>query len=453
MPVQSIRVGSGAGFSGDRIDAAQPVIRELMTGGGPTALMFETLGERTLALAQLRRRENPELGYEPKLAAILQPILPDCLKAGITILGNFGAGNPPAAGRLIDGLMAKAGLNGRIAVITGDDLLQADGLEVLRAHCPDLPDEKLLISANAYLGAEPLAQAMAEGADIVVTGRVADPSLALAPMIHHLGWATDDWDRLAQGTMAGHLLECGAQVTGGYFADPGLKDVPNIEEATFPIATMNADGSFVIGKPPGGGLVDRRTVTEQLLYEVHDPAGYLTPDVAADITGAEIVELGGDRVRVDGIRGHARPETLKVTVCFDGGWIGEGEISYMGPNAAARARLAGEMVRRRAPQSLKLRFDLIGVMSVLADDGGAAWRDFAPDEAAARDVRLRVAMSGPDKESVERGLQEIEALYCTGPAAGGGIRLSSRRRISTISCYVPRAAARPRIEMLEARHG
>ncbi|MDO8878273.1 MAG: acyclic terpene utilization AtuA family protein [Pseudolabrys sp.] len=449
--MERMLIGAGAGYSGDRIDAPIAVVRDLRTSGERAAIIFETLGERTLALAQLRRRENPGLGYEPNLRALLAPVLKDCVDSNITIIGNFGAANPPAAGDIIGKLAAEVGATLCIGIVSGDDMLGPEGLDVLRACCDNLPDPKSLVSANAYLGAEPIVEALDRGAQVVATGRVADPSLTLAPLIHAFGWSCRDWDRLGRGTMAGHLLECGAQVTGGYFADPGFKDVPSPESIGYPIASIDKDGQFVIGKARGGGLVDRRTVTEQLLYEVHDPAAYLTPDVIADISNASLVELGGDRVRVDGVTGHARPDTLKVTVCFDGGWLGEGEISYYGPNAVARARLAGEVVRRRSPPNIRMRCDVIGVLSVLADDQGAAWDAGVPGEPS-EDVRLRVAFSAPDKATVERALAEVEALYCAGPAGGGGIRLALRPRIAATSCFVPRDAVKAKVEIVEARH-
>ncbi|MBS0536131.1 MAG: DUF1446 domain-containing protein [Proteobacteria bacterium] len=449
--VERMLIGAGAGYSGDRIDAPIAVVRDLRASGERAAIIFETLGERTLALAQLRRRDNPNFGYEPKLKALLTPVLKDCVEGKIAIIGNFGAGNPPAAAKLIADLAAEQKVNAKIGVVTGDDLLGPEGLEVLRASSNELPDDKLLVSANAYLGAAPIVEALGEGADVVATGRVADPSLTLAPLIHAFGWGYDDWHRLGQGTMAGHLLECGAQVTGGYFADPGFKDVPRPEAIGFPIAAIERDASFVIGKAQGGGLVDRRTVAEQLLYEVHDPAAYLTPDVTADISNASIVELGSDRVRVDGITGHKRPDTLKVTVCYDGGYIAEGEISYYGPNALARARLAADVVRKRSPKDIRMRCDIIGVLSVLGDDTGRAWSDLDTFGEPTHDVRLRVAFAGSDKALVERGLQEVEALYCAGPAAGGGIRLALRPRIAATSCFIPRSAVRPKVEIVEAR--
>lgn len=451
--VERMLIGAGAGYSGDRIDAPIAVVRDLKASGERAAIIFETLGERTLALAQLRRRDNPDLGYEPKLKPLLTPVLKDCVQSKIAIIGNFGAGNPPAAAKVIGDLATELGTTVRIGVVTGDDMLGPEGIEVLRASSNDLPDAKLLVSANAYLGAAPIVEALGEGADVVVTGRVADPSLTLAPLVHAFGWSYDDWHRLGQGTMAGHLLECGAQVTGGYFADPGFKDVPQPENIGFPIATIGRDGGFVIGKAQGGGLVDRRTVAEQLLYEVHDPAAYLTPDVSADISNASIVELGDDRVRVDGITGHKRPDTLKVTVCYDGGYIAEGEISYHGPNALARARLAADVVRKRSPKDIRIRCDIIGVLSVLADDSGRAWSELDGFGEPTNDVRLRVAFAGNDKALVERGLQEVEALYCAGPAAGGGIRLSLRPRIAATSCFIPRSAVRPKVEVVQVRNG
>ena len=449
--VERLLVGAGAGYSGDRIDAPVAVVRDLKASGERAAIIFETLGERTLALAQLRRRDNPSLGYEPKLKPLLTPVLKDCVENRIAIVGNFGAGNPSAAAKLIAGLAAEQKVSARIGVVTGDDMLGPEGLEVLRAASDALPADKALVSANAYLGAAPIVEALGEGADIVVTGRVADPALTLGPLIHAFGWAMDDWHRLGVGTMAGHLLECGAQVTGGYFADPGFKDVPEPENIGYPIASIERSGDFVIGKAQGGGLVDRRTVAEQLLYEVHDPAAYLTPDVTADISNASIVELGRDRVRVDGITGHRRPDTLKVTVCYDGGWLAEGEISYYGPNALARARLAADVVKKRSPKDIRIRCDIIGVLSVLGDDGGTSFAGIDSFGEPTRDVRLRVAFAGDDKALVERGLQEVEALYCAGPAAGGGIRLALRPRIAATSCFIPRSAVTPRVEILEAR--
>jgi hypothetical protein len=432
-----LRIGCGAGFSGDRWDAAVPVVKTLRAAGGPAVLMFETLAERTLALAQLRRRQEPDSGWEPSLERFVAPVLRDCVEAGIPIVGNFGAANPAGAARRIQQLARALGVPQlEVAVVHGDDLFKA--LPV--ARMAELAHGRQLVSANAYLGARQIADALRAGAQVVVTGRVADPALALGPMVAHFGWADDDWDRLACGTMAGHLLECGAQVTGGYFADPGVKDVPDIANAGFPIVEMEEDGTFVVTKAQAtGGCVDRRTVTEQLLYEIHDPAAYLTPDVVADISDAELTVVGEDRVCVSGVRGHPAPPTLKATLCYEGGWLAEGEISYAGPNATARAKLAAEIVRERVGKPL--RADLVGVTSVLADDAGRWWDSH---EAAPRDdVRMRIAAACATKEEAETVTREVLALYTCGPAGGGGVRTQVTPRLHSDSCFVPREWLRP----------
>jgi hypothetical protein len=441
-------VGSAAGFSGDRVDAAGPVVDTLVARSLPAVLIFETLAERTLALAQLERRRDPELGYEPLLVEMLEPVLARCLEHGVRIVSNFGAANPPAAARRIAQLARELGLRTpRIAVVSGDDLSSDAMRPLLREAIGPRIDEIEVVSANAYLGAEPIAAALAAGADIVVCGRVADPSLVVGPALAHYGWSPDDWARLGPATMAGHLLECGAQVTGGYFADPGLKDVPDLESVGFPIGEIASDGSVRISKAAGtGGFVTARTVKEQLLYEVHDPAAYLTPDVTADITEATVLEEGRDVVRLTGVRGHARPATLKVNVCHEDGWLVEGEISYAGPGAEARARLAGSIVKKRLQGTLDIRVDLIGAVSVFADDGGRMLA--ASPEGYARDVRLRVAASHGDRRTAERLAREVTALYTCGPAGGGGVRTSLRPRLDTLSCFVPREAIRAHYEVV-----
>jgi hypothetical protein len=433
-----LRVGCAAGFSGDRTDAAGPVVDALAAAGGPAVLIFETLAERTLALAQLARRHDPESGYEPLLDDLVRPVLARCLAAGIRIVSNFGAANPDGAARHIARIARELGLRApRIAVVRGDDLSGPASRPVLAAALGDHLGGLAIVSANAYIGAEAIADALVAGADVVVCGRVADPSLTVGPALAHFGWDRTDWDRLARATMAGHLLECGAQVTGGYYADPGHKDVPGLASLGYPIAEIDADGHCTITKPPGtGGRIDIHTVKEQLLYEVHDPAAYLTPDVVADILGATVTETGPDRVRLAGVRGHPRPDGLKVNVCVEAGWFAEGEISYAGARAEARARLAAGVLRERLAVLGPLRVDLIGVTSVLADDGGRALADHPAGDA--RDVRLRVAANHPDRRTAERLGREVTALYTCGPAGGGGVRTSLRPRLGTVSCSVPR---------------
>ncbi|HTJ98040.1 MAG TPA: acyclic terpene utilization AtuA family protein [Bordetella sp.] len=434
-------IGCASGFSGDRTDGAGPVVDTLAARGGGT-LIFETLAERTLALAQLARQHDPRAGYEPLLDELVGPVLARCHAHGIRIVSNFGAANPPGAARRIAELARAQGLPvPRIAIVHGDDLSSPEQRALLREQLGARMDDMDIVSANAYLGGTDIAAALRGGAGIVVAGRVADPSLTVGPALAHFGWRDDDWERLGRATMAGHMLECGTQVSGGYFCVPGLKDVDGLHETGFPIAEIAADGDFVIGKAANtGGRVDARTVKEQLLYEVHDPARYLTPDVVADLSRAEVVDLGADRVQLRGITGHARPDTLKVNICHRGGWLGEAEISYAGVQAEARARLAAEIVRRRLQGALPLRVDLIGAVSILDNDDGALL-DGRPDRHA-RDVRLRIAGTHADRAVAERVLREVTALYCCGPAGGGGVRTSLRPRLNMVSCTIDRGAVR-----------
>jgi hypothetical protein len=451
--VETVYIGCAAGFAGDRSDAGGPIVDALASCEGPRFLIFETLAERTLALAVQRSRQPGGEGYSPALERLVRPVLERCLNSGIRIVGNFGAADPRAGARKIAEIARSVGRpDARIAFVEGDDLMGILSPEELVARETGerlLDASPAIISANAYLGARPIVEALQLGADVVVTGRVSDPSLALGPLIHCHGWREDDWNMLAAGTLAGHLLECGAQVTGGYFADPGCKNVAGLDEVGYPIAEVASDGALVITKPQGtGGVVDRRTVLEQLLYEIHDPSAYLTPDVVLDIRDVEIDDLGGDRIRLSGARGRQRPDRLKATVCFEGGVLGEAEISYAGPNARARAELAAGIVARRmrvrAPD-LPLRIDMIGVASVFHDYSGAGP---AAVEGEPRDVRLRFATEAPAADRAELLLDEVEALYCAGPAGGGGVRRHLTRRYKSASCLVERERISPRAHRL-----
>ncbi len=446
----TVFIGCGAGFAGDRSDAAIPVVDTLSACDGPRFLMFETLAERTLALSQVERRQNPSKGYSPALERMIAPVLRACLENKIRIVGNFGAANPRAAADKILEIAKTQKLPApKIAVVEGDDLTSALApTEFARREIDGhlLANVREIISANLYLGARPIADALDRGADIVVTGRVADSALALGPLMHAFGWKENELDRLAAGTLAGHLLECGAQITGGYFADPGIKDVPNLAEAGYPIAEINADGDIVIGKARGtGGRVDRFTVIEQTLYEIHDPAAYLAPDVVLDLTEVEVEEIGPHRVRVTGARGKPEPATLKATVCIDGGLLGEAEISYAGPNALNRAKLASEIIRERMQRrepSLKFRVDAIGSLSVLGNSESANWPD------GDGDIRLRFAAQSEDAAKIELLLNEVEALYCAGPAGGAGVRRRATPRLVSASCLIEREYVKPRVTML-----
>ncbi|HNU84668.1 MAG: DUF1446 domain-containing protein [Pseudomonadota bacterium] len=440
--MKTIRIGCGAGYSGDRIEPAV----ELAEKGGVRYLVFECLAERTIAIAQQARMKDPASGYDALLEARMEACLPACRKNGVRIITNMGAANPMAGTEKIREIATRLGIRGlKIAAVTGDDVL-----ELVREENPVIAETagrisglgERLVSANAYLGAAPVAEALHNGADVVVTGRVADPSLFLAPLMVEFGWRDDEWDLLGQGTVLGHLLECAGQVTGGYFADPGYKDVPGLARLGFPIAEVREDGVFVVTKVPGsGGRVTLAACKEQLLYELHDPSSYITPDVVADFTGVRMEETGRDCIRVTGGRGKPRTDSLKVSVGYADGWIGEGQISYGGPGAVARGRLALEIVRERlkltGAQVDEIRYDLIGVDS-LRGERPPAGHD--PCE-----VRARVAGRTKIRAEAVRIGNEVETLYTNGPAGGAGVWKSTREVIAMVSTLIPRARVRPAI--------
>lgn len=444
----TVHIGCGAGFANDRPDAALALANDLAARDGRRFLFFELLAERTLAEAQLRRLADAESGYATRLFDFLEPVLETCLAAGIPIITNGGAANPSAAARrlrqqLQGGRFAAA----RIACVVGDDLL--DSGEVLQRWLPETLDGQV-VSVNVYTGADGIVQALDAGADIVLCGRVADPSLAVGPLRHAFGWQAEDWDRIALATAVGHLLECCTQVSGGYFAHPGLKEVPDLANVGCPIATVQADGRVTIGKAAGtGGCVTERTVKEQLLYEVHDPAAYLTPDVTMDLSQARVRQAGPDRVEIEGIRGHPRPAELKGLVGLRGNWFAEAEISYAGPGALARAALARDVLLQRcarlAPQ-LTPWIDLIGVASLFNDARGEWLQQRLADARDPQDVRLRISFVDADKALLETLLLDAESLYTNGPAGGGGVRRHLSESLGTASFFIPRTAVQQQVE-------
>lgn len=441
--MRTVRIGAGAGYSGDRIEPAV----ELAERGRLDYLVFECLAERTIALAQAARRADPGGGFDPLLGERMRAVLRPCAEGRVRVITNMGAANPVAAARETARIASALGLSGlKVAAVTGDDVTD-------RVRGADLPLVEragrtgdvaaTAVSANAYLGAGPIVEALAGGADVVITGRVGDPAMFLAPLVHAFGWAMDDWVRLGRGTLVGHLLECAGQVTGGYFADPGLKDVQGLARLGFPLAEVDETGDAVITKVDGsGGRVDRATCTEQLLYEVHDPARYLQPDVVADFSGVSLREVGPDRVAVSGATGHPRTGTLKVSIGYRDGFIGEGQISYAGPGALARARLASAVVAERfrltGLAASELRFDLVGVDAV---------RRGPPPAAAAEpaEVRLRVAGRTATLRDARRIGNEVETLYTNGPAGGGGAWASAREVLAVASTLVPRGWVSPTV--------
>jgi hypothetical protein len=339
----------------------------------------------------------------------------------------------------------------RIAVVTGDDvleLLRAGDYPILETGAPVSTLGQRLVSANAYLGAWPIVEALAGGADVVVTGRVGDPALFLGPLIHEFAWSTDDWERLGQGTLVGHLLECAGQITGGYFADPGHKDVPDLARLGFPLAEVGEDGRAVITKVPGsGGRVNAATCKEQLLYEIHDPRRYVQPDVVADFSGVTMTEVGPDRVLVQGGAGAPRTATLKVSVGYLDGYVGEGQISYAGPGAVERGRLAIQIVSERLKLTgvscAELRCELIGVDAIHGGKLSAAGAE--PYE-----VRVRVVGRADDLRHAVRIGNEVDALYTNGPASGGGVTKSAREVIAVMSALVPRERVAHAVHYLES---
>lgn len=431
-----LRIGCGAGFSGDRIEPAVVLAER----GKLDWLVFECLAERTIALAQQARAQDPEGGYDPLLVERIEAVLPACRQHGTRIITNMGAANPRAAAARIGQLARERGWHGlKIAAVTGDDVLATvTGTEHLLQETgqPVGALGSRLVSANAYLGAAPVVEAIAQGAHLIITGRVADPALFLAPQVAAFGWRWDDWNALGQGTVVGHLLECAGQVTGGYFADPETLPVPGLANLGFPLAEVSRDGTAVITKVPDtGGRVTTLTCKAQLLYELHDPAAYLTPDVVADFSGVRFTEAGADRVSARGGAGRRRPDSLKVSVGYRDGFVGEGQISYAGPGAVARGRLALKIVAERLRQTRvpcdELRSELIGVDAL----HGRAGRPAGTEPA---EVRVRIAARTATAAAARKIGAEVEALYTNGPAGGGGAVKSVREVLAIGTTLVRR---------------
>jgi hypothetical protein len=445
--MRCIKIGSGAGYSGDRIEPAV----ELAEKGGIDYLIFECLAERTIALAQRAKMSDPASGFDPLLEDRMRAVLPACRANGIRIITNMGAANPLAAAEKVRDIAQSLQLQGlKVAAVLGDDVL-----DIVRSgdYVDDTGEQvsrfgNRLLSANAYLGAQPLVDALVQGADVVITGRVADPALVLAPLIHEFGWEMNDWHRLGQGTLVGHLLECAGQITGGYFADPGYKDVAGLARLGFPIGEVYEDGSVVITKVAGsGGHVTVATCKEQMLYEIHDPRSYLTPDVVADFSGVDITQVGPDRVRISGATGRARPETLKVSIGYIDSYIGEGQMSYAGPGALARARLALDIVAERLKitgvQASEVRYDLLGVNAMHGDKLSSAAHE--PYE-----VRVRVAGRTENLKDAMRIANEVESLYTCGPAGGGGATKSAKDIVAVVSTLLPRDKVKASVHFKES---
>lgn len=437
--MKRIRVGCGAGFANDRIE---PAI-ELLEKGNLDYLFFECLGERTVAFAMLRKNKNPEKGYDSQLELRFDKLLDVYKRTGVKtkIISNMGAANPLSAAKVISRMADEKGVSLKIAAVIGDDVL--DRIDNYMDQVTMETDEKLavikdtIVNANAYIGCASIVEALEAGADVVITGRAADPSLTLGPCVYEFGWAMDDWDKLACGTVAGHLMECGGQATGGYYANPGYKeDVPNPWSLGFPLCNIYENGDIEITKVEGsGGIVTEMTIKEQLLYEIQDPSSYITPDVIADFTGVTVEQTGKDLVRVRGGKGRPKTGKLKINCGYQDCYIGEGEISYGGLNCVARARLAGETVLKRLDmlgiEYSEIRVDLIGLTSLFKEKVGTSLARGENSE-----VRLRVAARTKDAYNADRVGYEVETLLCCGPASGGGARRYVREIISLASILI-----------------
>jgi hypothetical protein len=433
----TLRIGTGAGFAGDRIE---PAI-EMTERGNLDYLVFECLAERTIAIFRAQKLKDPNAGYVDSLDERMTAVLPACIERGTRIVSNIGAANPIGAQRRTLEIAADISATPiSVAAVTGDDVL--DRLGDLDGEIWETGEKVTEVLdrvewAHAYLGAEALLPALRSGANVVLGGRIADPSLFIAPMIYEFNWGLDDWDLLGKGTAAGHLLECSAAVTGGYYAEPGKKDVPNLADIGFPIAEVDALGNAVITKTQGtGGEVSIGSCKEQILYEIHDPTSYLTPDVTADFSQITFDSVGESRVAVRGATGRTRPDELKVVLGLHEGYIGEGTMSYAGRGCLERAELSAEIMKQRLPRfgvrPEDIHVEIVGRDSLLGPIGRRV------HSGELLDVRLRVAARAGDLKTAKRIGFEVEALSTTGPAGGGGKRSSVKPVVAVYATTMPR---------------
>jgi hypothetical protein len=433
--MKRVRIGNGCGFWGDNLDAP----RALAEQGQLDYLTLEYLAELTMSILALQKQRHPEAGYAGDFLDVLRQLTPILQRqSGLKIVTNAGGMNPQGCAARARTILAEAGLSERrIAIVFGDDLLprlddllaQGQAFSNLDTGAPLATVRDRVVSANAYLGCQPIVSALRQGADIVITGRVADASLTLGPAVYEFGWAADDWDRLAAGTVAGHLIECGAQATGGLWCNWQETDLALVG---YPIADIEASGAFLLTKPPGsGGAVNRETVAEQLLYEVGDPAAYLTPDVVADFTSVTLTETGRDEVRVTGARGKPAPDRYKVSIAYRDGWTASGTLVLAGAGAAHKARRCGEMLferlRRAGALPAHRNIECLGAGDVVP---GVAAQPDVPE------VVLRVAVRDADRAVVERFTKEFAPLVTSGPPGVTGYT-TGRPTVREVFAYWP----------------
>ncbi|HUF69288.1 MAG TPA: acyclic terpene utilization AtuA family protein [Longimicrobiales bacterium] len=446
----TIRVASGQGFWGDLLSAPVDQVRN----GPIDFLMLDYLAEVTMSIMQKQRARDPSQGYARDFVPLMAEILPDCARNGIRVVANAGGVNPEACAQRVLDEARKAGLarNVFVGVVTGDDILDRLPDLIARGHTLDNMDDGRSLedvidrvqSANAYIGAKPIVDALDLGATVVITGRSTDTALTYAPMMHAFGWAPDDWDRLAAGVVAGHINECGAQCTGGNSL-VGWPDVPSLETVGFPIIEASSDGTFAVTKHAGtGGRVNRAIVAEQILYELGDPSNYITPDVVADFRTIHLEDDGTDRVRVHGVRGGPRTDRLKVSISYSAGWKAVGTLVYGWPDAVAKAREADRIVRARLDR-MGLLFDEIRTEFVgWNSTHGPLAGDPPPD---LPEVELRIGVRGEGRDAVEAFTREIAPLVLTGPPTVTGFA-GGRPRVQEIVAYWPALIDRTEIEPL-----
>jgi hypothetical protein len=443
-----VRIAAGQGFWGDWLEAPVRQVR----GGPIDYLMMDYLAEVTMSIMQKQRSRDPAMGYARDFVPLMERILPDVVARGVRVVTNAGGVNPRGCAEAVLAAARKLGLAGkvRVGLVTGDDVLpRLDELMAKGHPLNDLDTGRPLsevrdkvLSANAYLGLAPIVEALERGANVIVTGRVTDTGLTLGPLVHEFGWARDDWDRIAAGTIAGHIIECGAQSSGGNL----LKDwrrVKGLENPGFPIVEASADGSFTITKHPGtGGVVNVASVKEQLVYEMGDPHNYITPDGVADFTSIQLRQAGKDRVAVSGIRGRPRTDKLKVSIAYFYGYKAVGTLVYSWPDAYEKARWADRILRGRL-KDLGLSFEqvLTEYVGVDATHGALA----GPPSPELAEVQLRIGVRARERAPVERFTREIAPLVLTGPPSVTGFA-GGRPAVEEIVAYWPALIDRTEIE-------
>jgi hypothetical protein len=447
MP-RTVRIAAGQGFWGDWLEAP---VRQVQ-GGPIDYLMMDYLAEVTMSIMQKQRMRDPNAGYARDFVPLVERILPELAARRFKVISNAGGVNPRACAEAIIGAARKQGLMGevKVALVSGDDILpRLDELLAAGHQMRDMDTGRPLadirdqvVSANAYIGMAPVVEALDRGADIVVTGRVTDTGLTLGPLVHEHGWRPDDWDRIAAGTIAGHIIECGAQASGGNL----LKDWENVKglaDPGFPIVEVAEDGSFVVTKHPNtGGVVSVASVSEQLVYEMGDPTNYITPDGIADFTSIRLKQAGKDRVAVSGIRGGPRTDMLKISIAYHYGWKAVGTLVYSWPDAHAKAKAADKILRQRL-KDLGLEFETILTEYVGVDATHGPLADRPTGREA--EVQLRVGVRSKDKKAVERFSREIAPLVLTGPPSVTGFA-GGRPEVQEILAYWPALIDRTVIE-------